>query len=85
MPSRLSRSASFRLLGIFLMLGAIFAYGTVLVIRWAYETDQMRELVAGHLALHVDYVRRDIGDPPSIASALVRHSSPANSVIAGSR
>jgi signal transduction histidine kinase len=68
--SRLRRSLSLRLLGIFLVLGATFTYGTVLAIRWVYETDQMRELVSGHLALHLEYVRRDIGDPPQIARAL---------------
>jgi hypothetical protein len=59
----LSRSLSFRLLAIFLMMGALFAYGSVLAIRWVYATDQLRELVSGHLSLHVEYVRDDIGNP----------------------
>ena len=48
----------------------LFAYGAVLGIRWVYATDQLRELVNGHLSLHVDYVRNDIGDPPRIDRAL---------------
>ncbi len=70
MIRRLSRSLSFRLLAIFLVMGLLFAYGAVLGIRWVYITDDLRELVNGHLSLHVDYVRRDIGSPPSIDNAL---------------
>ncbi len=67
---RLSRSLSFRLLAIFLVMGALFAYGSILAIRWVYATDQLRELVSGHLSLHVEYVRDDIGNPPRIINAL---------------
>ncbi len=70
MFSGLARSLSFRLLAIFLVMGALFAYGSLLAIRWVYSTDQVQALVSGHLALHVEYVRRDIGDPPQIANAL---------------
>lgn len=70
MIRRLARSLSFRLLAIFLVMGLLFAYGAVLGIRWVYVTDDLRELVSGHLSLHVDYVRRDIGDPPQIENAL---------------
>ncbi len=67
---RLSRSLSVRLLAIYLVMGALFVYGSLLGIRWVYASDQLRELVSGHLSLHVDYVRRDIGNPPRISSAL---------------
>lgn len=70
MIQRLGRSLSFRLLAIFLVMGLLFAYGAVLGIRWVYVTDDLRELVSGHLKLHVDYVRADIGHPPSIENAL---------------
>ncbi len=70
MVNRLARSLSFRLLAIFLVMGLLFAYGAVLGIRWVYVTDDLRELVSGHLSLHVEYVRRDIGNPPSIDNAL---------------
>ncbi len=66
----LSRSLSFRLLAIYLVMGALFAYGSLLAIRWVYASDQLRELVSGHLSLHVDYVRKDLGNPPRIANAL---------------
>ena len=66
----LSRSLSFRLLAIYLVMGALFVAGSVAAIRWVYANDQLRELVGGHLSLHVDYVRRDIGNPPNIASAI---------------
>ena len=70
MIRRLARSLSFRLLAIFLVMGLLFAYGAVLGIRWVYVTDDLRELVSGHLSLHVQYVRNDIGDPPRIENAL---------------
>lgn len=70
MINRLARSLSFRLLAIFLVMGLLFAYGAVLGIRWVYITDDLRELVNGHLSLHVEYVRRDIGSPPSVENAL---------------
>jgi len=70
MLSRLSRSLSVRLLAIYLVMGALFIYGSLLGIRWVYASDQLRELVSGHLSLHVDYVRRDIGNPPQISSAI---------------
>ncbi len=70
MIRQFARSLSLRLLAIFLIMGLLFAYGAILGIRWVYATDQLRELVSGHLSLHVDYVKRDIGDPPSIDSAL---------------
>lgn len=70
MSSKLWRSLSFRLLAIFLLMGALFAAAALLGIRWVYATDQLRELVSGHLSLHVAYVRADIGNPPRIENAL---------------
>ncbi len=69
MNNRLTRSLSLRLLIIFLLLGALFVYGAQLAVRWVYATDQLRELVSGHLSLHLNYVRQDIGFPPEIAKA----------------
>ena len=70
MVEQFSRSLSLRLLAIFLVMGALFAVGSVLGVRWVYSTDQLQELVSGHLSLHVAYVRNDIGDPPRIDRAL---------------
>jgi signal transduction histidine kinase len=66
----LTRSLSFRLLAIFVAMAVVFVYGATLAIRWVYSDDDLRDLVSGHLALHVEYVRRDIGDPPRIDRAI---------------
>lgn len=63
-------SLSPRLIAIFLLLAALFAWGVVAGIRWAYSADDLRSLISGHLSLHVDYVRKDIGSPPRIDRAL---------------
>ena len=70
MIKRLSRSLSFRLLLIFLLLGSLFVFGTYKAIQRFYNSDQVRGLVSGHLSLHVSYVREDIGVPPAIARAI---------------
>jgi len=63
-------SLSLRLIAIFLLLAALFAWGVVSGIRWAYSADDLRTLISGHLSLHVDYVRKDIGAPPRLDRAL---------------
>jgi signal transduction histidine kinase len=64
------RSLSLRLFAIFVVLAGIFIYAATAGLRWIYEEDELRELISGHLALHLDYVRRDIGNPPRIDRAL---------------
>lgn len=84
MLSYLTRSLSFRLLAIFLVLGALFAWGAMTAIRWVYSEDDLRELISGHLSLHVDYVRQDIGNPPDIGRALaITERVPVDIRIAG--
>jgi signal transduction histidine kinase len=70
MIEKLTRSISFRLFAIFLILAAAFVYFATVGIRWVYSEDDLRDLISGHLSLHVDYVRRDIGDPPRIDRAI---------------
>jgi signal transduction histidine kinase len=70
MLSRLSRSLSFRLLAIFIILGSLFVFGTFKAIQRFYNSDQIRGLISGHLSLHVSYVREDIGVPPRIDRAI---------------
>ena len=70
MHSRLSRSLSFRLLVIFIVLGSLFIFGTFKAIQRFYNSDQIRGLISGHLSLHVSYVRDDIGVPPRIDRAI---------------
>ena len=70
MLSRLSGSLSFRLLAIFLLLGGLFVFGTFKAIQIVYNSDDIRGLISGHLSLHVNYVREDIGIPPRIDRAI---------------
>ena len=70
MFSRFSRSLSFRLLAIFVILGGLFVLGTLDAIQRFYNSDQIRGLISGHLSLHVQYVREDIGVPPRIERAI---------------
>jgi signal transduction histidine kinase len=67
---RFSHSLSLRLLAIFLLLAMLFAWGVVAGIRWAYSADDLRSVISGHLSLHIDYVRQDIGSPPRLDRAL---------------
>ena len=84
MIERLTRSLSFRLLAIFLVLAVAFIYFANIGIRWVYSEDDLRELISGHLSLHVDYVRRDIGNPPSIERAIaITEQVPVDIRIAG--
>ncbi|MDH3417101.1 MAG: hypothetical protein OEM64_12400, partial [Gammaproteobacteria bacterium] len=70
MLNRLTRSLSFRLLMIFLVLGGLFVFGTFKAIQRFYNSDEIRGLISGHLSLHVSYVREDIGVPPRIDRAI---------------
>lgn len=70
MFDRLSRSLSFRLLLIFVLLGGLFVFGTFKAVQRFYNSDQIRGLISGHLSLHVSYVRDDIGVPPRIDRAI---------------
>ena len=70
MLERLWGSLSFRLLAIFLVLSALFVFGTFKAVQRFYNSDEIRGLISGHLSLHVNYVREDIGIPPRIDRAL---------------
>lgn len=70
MIDALRRSLSFRLLAIFVLLAGMFVLGATVAVRWLYSEDDLRELISGHLSLHVEYVRRDIGNPPQIDRAI---------------
>lgn len=84
MLEKLSRSLSFRLLAIFVVLAAVFVYGATHALRWIYSEDDLRELISGHLSLHVSYVRSDIGNPPRIDRAIaITERVPVDIRIAG--
>lgn len=70
MLRHLARSLSFRLLVIFIVLGGTFVFGTFKAIQVVYNSDSIRGLISGHLSLHVNYVREDIGAPPRIDRAI---------------
>ena len=70
MPEHFSRSLSLRLLAIFLLLGGLFVFGTFKAIQIVYNGEDIRGLISGHLSLHVNYVREDIGSPPRIDRAI---------------
>ena len=70
MLDRLSRSLSFRLLAIFIVLSSLFVFGTFKAVQRFYNSDHIRGLISGHLSLHVNYVREDIGVPPRIDRAI---------------
>ena len=70
MPKQFSRSLSLRLFAIFLLLGGLFVLGTFKAIQVVYNSDDIRGLISGHLSLHVNYVREDIGSPPRIDRAI---------------
>lgn len=70
MLKALSRSLSFRLFAIFLILAGSFAYGAITAVRWVYNSEDIRGLISGHLSLHVYYVLQDIGNPPRIDRAV---------------
>lgn len=84
MLRRLSRSLSFRLLGIFVVLAVMFVYGTLAALRFVYNSDEIRGLISGHLSLHVHYVKEDIGSPPRIDRAVaITESVPVDIRILG--
>jgi signal transduction histidine kinase len=84
MIRQFSYSLSLRLLAIFLLLAALFAWGVVAGIRWAYSADDLRSVISGHLSLHIDYVRKDIGSPPRLDRALeITRKVPVDIHIAG--
>lgn len=84
MIDQLRRSLSFRLLAIFLVLAIAFIYFATVGIRWVFSEDDLRELISGHLSLHVKYVSEDIGDPPRIERAIaITRQVPVDIRIAG--
>jgi signal transduction histidine kinase len=52
------------------LLGGLFVLATLKAVQIVYNGDDIRGLISGHLSLHVNYVREDIGSPPRIARAV---------------
>lgn len=73
MISRITRSLSARLLGIFLLTSMVFAFAGRAAVDFVLDRDYLREIIGAHMALHTNYMLRDLGYPPSVerAKALV--------------
>ncbi|MCH9693018.1 MAG: HAMP domain-containing histidine kinase [Gammaproteobacteria bacterium] len=84
MLRKFSRSLSFRLLAIFVVLAAMFVFGAFTALKLLYNSDEIRGLISGHLSLHVHYVKEDIGSPPRIERAIaITESVPVDIRILG--
>jgi signal transduction histidine kinase len=78
------RTLSFRLLAIFILLSGLFVFGAFKAVQVVYNSDAIRGLISGHLSLHVNYVREDIGLPPRIDRAIaITQSVPVDIRILG--
>lgn len=73
MIARITRSLSARLLGIFLITSLVYAIASRAAVDLVLDRDYLREVIGAHMALHTNYVLRDLGYPPSVerAQALV--------------
>jgi signal transduction histidine kinase len=69
MIARITRSLSARLLGIFLLTSLIFAFAGRAAVDFVLDRDYLREIIGAHMALHTNYMLRDLGYPPSIERA----------------
>lgn len=73
MIARITRSLSARLLGIFLITSLAYALASRAAVDLVLDRDYLREIIGAHMALHTNYLLRDLGYPPSLerAKALV--------------
>ena len=73
MIARFTRSLSARLLAIFLLTSLVFAFAGRAAVDFVLDRDYLREIIGAHMALHTNYMLKDLGYPPNIerAQALV--------------
>ena len=69
MIRRITRSLSARVLGIFLLTSIVYAFASRYTLELVWGTGYLSEVVGAHMALHIDYVLNDIGQPPRIERA----------------
>ena len=69
MISRILNSLSARLLGIFLVAALLYAVAAYFAVNFVLNRDEVRELIGPHVALYMDYILEEIGEPPSIENA----------------
>ena len=76
MISRITRSLSARLLGIFLLTSIVYAFGTRYAVELVLDRDYLREIVGAHASRYASYMLEDLGYPPRVerAQAMVEGS-----------
>ncbi len=66
---RIAHSLSARLLGIFLITSLIYGYSARFAVDLVLDRDYLREIIGSHIALHMTYLLKDMGLPPSLERA----------------
>jgi signal transduction histidine kinase len=69
MIREITRSLSARVLGVFVLTSLVYIVASRYVFDLVWGTGYLSEVIGAHMALHVDYVLNDIGDPPRIDRA----------------
>lgn len=69
MIRQIVHSLSARLLGVFLITSIVYGVASRYTFDVVWGTGYLSEVVGGHMALYVDYVLEDIGNPPRIERA----------------
>lgn len=69
MIRQIAHSLSARLLGVFLATSIVYVVASRYTFDLVWGTGYLSEVVGGHMALHIDYVLKDLGNPPSIERA----------------
>lgn len=69
MIRQIAHSLSARLLGVFLVTSVVYVVASRYTFDLVWGTGYLSEVVGGHMALHIDYVLKDLGNPPRIERA----------------
>lgn len=69
MIRQIAHSLPARLLGVFLITSLIYGVGSRYTFDLVWGSGYLSEVVGGHMALYIDYVLDDLGDPPQIERA----------------
>jgi signal transduction histidine kinase len=66
---KIVHSLSARILGIFMLTSIVYGLASRHVVDLVWGTGYLREVIGAHMALHINYVLEDIGQPPRIERA----------------
>lgn len=69
MIRQIAHSLSARILGVFVLTSLVYVGASRYVFDLVWGTGYLSEVIGAHMALHVNYVLEDIGDPPRIERA----------------